>query len=314
MIQAWQVFYLPPGFQTESQRTEFVTMEKTNNRIALSTALILCTVIASIGLIEAKDAKLNPSELVSRHLKSIGAPERLLARKTCTLEGDGAWRIVDGSGPGALSGPSTFVSEGDKVQFIINFNHLNYPAEQFVYDGEKFDVGYIRDGLRSRLGQFLYTYDVIVKEGLMGGVLSTRWALAELEKRNPRMYYDGMKKIAGKEAYELRYVPRKSKDLNVYLYFDAETYRHVATLYRLVIPAQIVARRPTLSVSQKETRYELEERFDNFKEVEGLMLPTHWNIRYTVDAQASSIAEWDMNYSKLSVNQPVHPKAFTIQE
>ncbi|MBZ5554417.1 MAG: hypothetical protein LAO21_16995 [Acidobacteriia bacterium] len=288
-------------------------MEKINNRIVFGTAFALFVVLASLGLLEAKDPKLSPGELVSRHLKSIGASEKLSARKTCTLEGDGAWRIVDGSGPGSLSGPSTLVSEGDKIQFIINFNHLNYPAEQFVYDGEKFDVGYIRDGLRSRLGQFLYTYDFIVKEGLMGGVLSTRWALAELEKRNPRLYYDGVKKIAGKDAHELRYVPRKGKDLNVYLYFDAETYRHVATLYRLVIPAQIVAGSPTLSISQKEKRYELEERFDNFKEVEGLMLPTHWNIRYTVDAEASSVAEWDMNYSKFSVNQPVQPKAFTIQ-
>lgn len=276
-------------------------------------AVILFAMLASFGLIEAKDAKLTPVELVSRHLKSIGASEKFLARKTCILQGEGAWRIVDGSGPGSLSGESTLVSEGDKVQFIINFNHLNYPAEQFVFDGEKFDVGYIRDGLRSRLGQFLYTYNFIVKEGLMGGVLSTRWALADLERRNPRLHYYGKKKIDGKEAHELRYVPRKGKELNVYLYFDAETYRHVATLYRLVIPAQIVAGSPTLSVSQKETRYELEERFDNFKEVEGLMLPTHWNIRYTVDAEASSVAEWDMNFSKLSLNQPVPPKAFTIQ-
>jgi hypothetical protein len=287
-------------------------MRRIIGKKVLSITGSLFALCASFGLIEAKDAKLEPNEVVSRHLNSIGSPEKLKARKTCVLEGDGAWRFVVG-GAGSLAGPAVFVSEGDRFQFNIQFNHANYPSEQFAFDGEKLETGFPRPGIRSRLGQFLFTHNSVAKEGLLGGVLSTGWTLAELEKRNPRLHYDGLKKFDGKQLHELQFAPKKGGDLSIFLYFDPETFRHIATVYRLIIPAQIAQGGPDESARQKESRFELVERFDTFQEVEGLTLPTHWNLRFTVETDTTTITEWDMRYSKVTLNQAVDPKVFKIQ-
>ena len=47
------------------------------------------------------------------------------------------------------------------------------------------------------------------------------------------MTFEGLKKIDGQELYDLRYRPHKGTDLDINLYFDPETYRHVETVYTL---------------------------------------------------------------------------------
>ncbi|MDD5541898.1 MAG: hypothetical protein PHX83_01865 [Acidobacteriia bacterium] len=282
-----------------------------HNQKTIQKLLIPILVLMSGISLSAKD-KINPEELISNHLKAIGPAEKLQARKSCILEGDGAWRNLTGS-LGSLSGKAIFVSEDDKIRFNIKFNHTNYPAEQFAFDGKMFDTGFVQVGFRSRLGQFLFDHSVLVKQGLLGGVLSTGWALTNRPRLDAKVSYNGIKKFNGKPAHELRYMPKGAGDLNILLYFDPDTFRHVGSIYRLVKSAQLVTGRPEESARQPDTRWEIEEHFDNFQEVEGLMLPLHWNIHFLVEAEGSARTEWDMNYSKASFNQPVDPTVFKLQ-
>lgn len=285
-------------------------MNKHNKKIIQGLLILFFLLISGIFL-SAKD-KIDPEQLVANHLKSIGPAEKLKARKTCLLEGEGAWRNLTGS-LGSLSGAAIFISEDEKTRFNIRFNHVNYPAEQFVYDGKTFEAGFVQAGYRSRLGQFLFDHNVMVKQGLLGGVLSTGWALANLQKQDAKLNYNGIKKFNGKPAHELRYMPKSGGNLSAFLYFDPATYRHVGSIYRVVMPAPMVRGRPELSSSQAETRWEIEEHFDNFQEVEGLTLPMHWNIHFLVEAEGSSVSEWDMTYSKTTLNQTVDPAVFKLQ-
>jgi hypothetical protein len=261
----------------------------------------------------AKDPKMDPKELISKHLQSIGTPEKLAARKTCVFEGQAMMHMISG-GTGQLIGPAMLASEGKKIRYDVKFSNNDYPNEQFSTDGQNVGTGFVTPGRRSRLGHFLYLYRGIVREGLVGGSLTTAWSLLDVEGRNPRLQYNGLKNVHGKNLHEMRYMMRKGEnDLSVHLYFEPETFRHVATVYRLVLPLQ-TGSTPEASSGMKETRYEIEEQFDNFQAVEGLTLPFHWNIHFTYDAGVgASITEWDMIYDRAILNQPVDPQLFTLK-
>ncbi len=285
---------------------------KSLSRKILVAFLIALFVCAFVSLLPAKD-KITPAELVANHLKSIGPADKLAARKTCVAEGEGEIHQITG-GTGMLRGSAQLISEGDKVRLFMKFNYPDYPSEQFVYDGKNFNAGYLKPGLRSKLGNFLYTYNFLVKEGLVGGVLSTAWPLEDLSARKPRLRYDGLKKIDGVELHELRYDARKGdSNVSVRLDFDPATFHHVRSIYKVTIPAQLSEAGIGDSANMGNIYLHMEERFDNFKEVDGLTVPMHWNIHLTFEGQTPSITEWDINFTKVTFNQPLTDQDFVIQ-
>jgi hypothetical protein len=78
----------------------------------------------------------------------------------------------------------------------------------------------------SSFGEFVHSQDQIVREGLLGGSLSTAWALLNLDHNQPKLTYEGLKKVDGRQFHDLRYRCKRNDDMNIYLYFDPETYRH----------------------------------------------------------------------------------------
>jgi hypothetical protein len=279
----------------------------------LGLALFFAAFLAYPAPFVSKDPKLDPQDLVARSLKAVGAAEKLAARKTCIAEGNGTMRVRTG-GSGSLAGQTVFLSEGDKFRFDMKFDFKDYPEELFGFDGQNVQFGYIRPGRRSKLGDFLYLYNGIMKEGLIGGVLSTAWPLTQLEHRSPKLQYRGLTKIEGKQAHELRYQIKKGdSNLNVFLYFEPETFRHVATVYRIVQPA-LLASRPELSSGQTESRFEVLEVFEDFREEEGLTLHHRWTIHYTSEGgQSTFMGEWETVFEKITFNQPIDAKTFASE-
>jgi len=272
------------------------------------TALLLALLSPSA----AQDGKLDAQALVTRHLQSIGPDQTRAARKTSVAQGVGQLRILTG-GTGTLEGPAYFFSDGRKLRFVIQFSQPTYPAEEFAFDGSKPVVAVIQPRVRSRLGQFLYLYNDIIKEGLLGSTLSTAWPLTDLAERGAKLQYIGLKKIDGRELHEARYQLKKGGDLSIHLYFEPETFRHLRTTYRLRITAQIGAG-PAQSSGQRDSIFTLEERFDGFKTVDGLTLPTHWTLRLSTEGtQGSSVNEWDISFDKIVLNQEIDPKFFAVQ-
>src|SRR4030095_2815788 len=92
---------------------------------------------------------------------------------------------------------------------------------------------------RSIFGEFLRTQDVAVKEGLLGGALSTSWPLLNLNERKPKISYEGLKTIDGKQLIDVRYKPKKNTDMDIHLYFEPQTYHHVKSVYSMTIRAGI---------------------------------------------------------------------------
>ena len=260
-------------------------------------------------------------ELVAHHLDALGNAQARAGAKTRVAQGTTEFKLLVG-GAGTLDGKSQFVSDGTKLHFIMKFANNEYRGEQFIFNGSKVEVSSstAQQG-RSALGGFVYVQDAVVREGLWGGVLSTAWPLLNLEKRKAKVTYDGLKKIDGQDLYELRYQPKKGTDLEIRLYFDPETYRHVLTVYTLSEQrslgnvSQPGASNETASARQQQTRYRLEERFSDFKNVDGLILPTHYDIHFTQELQSgrTTVYEWKIQETDLANNTPLDERNFAVK-
>lgn len=273
--------------------------------------LIQFSAVAALTLIAwqsqssyAADNKLKPEELVAEHLKSIGTPEVLNSFKTRQMSGSALVKFVVGA-TGQLVGKAQLASDGQKYALFIKFDSTNYPGEQFAYDGNNTEVAYMRPGERSPLASFLDLYKDLMKEGLLGGTLTSAWPLLQVQERQPKLKL-GTRKIEGRELYELEYRPKKGLgEMKIKMYFDPETYRHLRTEYNL-------RRRASRSTSM-DFVYTLVEQFDNFSEVDGMMLPHTYSMDFSIDGEGSAfLAQWTINPEKWVHNTQIEPGLFKI--
>jgi hypothetical protein len=186
-------------------------------------------------------------------------------------------------------------------------------------------VADMKPGVYSSLGQFVLSNNEIITDGLWGGTLSTAWPLAHLNERHARLKYQGLKKVDGRELYRVDYVLSKHTTMEIQLYFEPETFRHVMTIYSLTISPPI-ARTDIATARQQETHYLLQERFSDFKVFDGLTLPTHWTIQFTSDVPEVSISggtrfgasntvitEFDATIGEIAHNVQLDPKNFEVK-
>lgn len=259
-------------------------------------------VIAGLSVRGDARQKMKPEELVEKHLASIGTAEARAAARNRTVKG--AAIVVFRPGPeNRTTGNGVFVSEAKSVRLGLLFSALNYPGEDLAYDGNKFATGYVRPGVRSQLSEFVIAHDQLLKEGLMGGTLTTAWALLDVPGRQPRLEYNGLKKRSGKEYHELRYMARKGGgDIRMLMYFDPQTFRHVQTEYRFVRMGQV------------EIRYTLTEEFADFDVADSLTLPRGYKLRFTVEETAVNLMiDWSVAFDQIQHNQQLDPKTFILQ-
>jgi hypothetical protein len=276
-----------------------------------STYALLLVLGVGAGL--AQGQKLTANDVVAGHLASIGTPEARAAVKTRIAQGKVQMRIVIG-GAGSSDGLAFLLSEGRKFRVAMPFEFANYWGEHFFSDGDKYAIGFSQPSVRSVLGGFFDRFNSILKEGLMGGVLSTAWPLLDREGREPKLDYKGLKKVDGKDLHTIVYRMKKGQEDEVLtLSFEPETFRHVKSVYDVTIEPQM-AKRANQSSKQVEGRYMIEEMFSDFAPFDGLTLPTHWTIRSNVTGNASRIREWGVIFDKIVHNQPIDPKAWVIDQ
>lgn len=252
-------------------------------------------------------------DLVARHLDAIGSKEARAAAKTRAVQGTAVYRILVGGG-GTTEGKTGLVSDGRKFRFMMKFQG-DYRGETFIGNGDAVQVAFSNASQsRSPMASFVTTYDAIARDGLFGGVLSTAWALSDVADRKPKLVYEGLKKIDGQQVHQLRYLPRKHSDAEIVLYFDAETFRHVKTVYSIEIGNNVGAT-ITESVKSQPERSRLEERFGDFKTVDGLSLPSHWNIQFTRELPngSTTVTEWDLKEDQITNNMGLDARNFEIK-
>ena len=178
--------------------------------------------------------------LVQQHLASIGAESARAAAKTRVVEGTMQFRVLSGGNSRYMrwaqlvegseqTGKEVLVSQGNKMVSLLKLATPSYHGERFVTDGRKNVVSEIRPGIYSDLGEFVHVHDEILTEGLWGGTLSTGWALAHLVESQAKVKDKGIRRIDNRQLRELQYVPSRHSDLEIELFFDAETMRHSAS-------------------------------------------------------------------------------------
>ena len=301
----------------------------------------------SSGNSVAKDKGPTPEEVVAAHLKSIGAPELLTKITNHGVSGKTSVEFVQG-GVGTLDGQFIIVAAGRKLSIILRYvGAPAYPGEYLAYDGKDVEVSTIAPGQRSPLGDFIFRYKGIMKEGLLGGVWSLGWPLLDIEKSNSTLKYTSAK-VDGQELHEIDYSPKGGlNDIKVKLFFEPNTFRHVRTEYYLRVQGeqalqagQTVTRGAPSSAglaggqaSGPVTRdagmldrlsyshYRLIEKFSDFKEVKlkdpggretgSLIMPYGYSLEYSVEGQGSSfLARWKANADQWVQNGKIDNSVF----
>jgi hypothetical protein len=302
-------------------------------KLNLPVALIMILLLLPQVLHAASDVKVE--DIITGHLDSVAKAETRAAAKSRVVEGTAQFKILTG-GAGTMDGKAVLVSLERKLQLMMKFPNNDYRGETFITDGNKVSVASATASqMRSSFGEFIHVQDVVVREGLLGGVLSTAWPLLDLKDRNPKLSYEGRKTIDGRDLYDVRYKPKKNADVEVHLYFDPESFHHVLTVYTLTIQPRLVQggqqsglaipelggplSQPTSSDAaqsqQQQDRYRVEEKFSDFKTVDGLTLPNHYVIHFTREPQSgkTTILDWDITATRILDNIDLNPKNFEVK-
>jgi hypothetical protein len=274
--------------------------------------LLISFLLAALVPLLAGDLK--PEDVVAKHLQSLGSAQALAGVKSRVVEGTATYKILAG-GAGQLTGKAVFASEGRKTHLLLKVAAPRYSGEQFIYDGDRTNVAATySDKTYSDLGDFIKGQDAPLREGLLGGVLTTAWPLLEVENRKIKLSYEGLKKIDGRQLEVVRYRPKTSTDLEILLYFEPDTFRHVMTTYRAAIAPGIGASE-IQSARLQETRYRIEERFSDFKNSDNLTLPSHYDLRFTEELGTgfTKFLEWDVTIGGISNNVSLDPRNCQIK-
>jgi hypothetical protein len=249
----------------------------------------------------AKEPKPTTDAIISRHLDSIGSADARAAAVSRVSQGKVVFAEIIRHSL-RMEGAATLLSQQRKHKCEFQFGNSQYPGEKFVFDGNQELVAMVDQTSRSRLGNFLFLQEEVLREGLFGGVLSTAWPLLNTQNTNPTLKYEGLKKISGQQLLEISYVPKKrseSGELAIRLYFEPETYHHVLTVYTLTMlhEGQTI-------YDPNQTTVIVEERFGDFQPVDGLTLPRHWDIRYRVEPQNfAEEYDWDVSLTQIEHNK-----------
>ncbi|MGI8545460.1 MAG: hypothetical protein ACR2MD_18545 [Aridibacter sp.] len=251
-------------------------------------------------------------DVVAKHLDSIASAEKRAAIKSTIAVGEVSVNFVTQKSP-PIPGRIVLASANDKLFYGMNLNSDTYPSEKFSFDGSKSKVAIVRGGTRTILGNFVSTNDLLLEESLLGGTLSTSWAILHLSDKKAKLSYNGTKKIDGKEAYAIGYSIKGGGDINVTLYFDKETFRHLRSEYRRISSAGI-GTDPSQSSRFNETRMNLTEDFSDFKEENGITLPHTYRLNYSVSGQRGTTEiEWTSKLNEFAFNQNLSDSTFDAE-
>lgn len=300
---------------TEDLKEMFKTRTpRTRRALALACALLAALLPSTADAKTKADDKMKAEDVIAKHLEALGPQAARDAAKTRIVGGSSRAIFKARSSSGAIDGQVVIASDENKVILGMKFDAPNYPGERFGFDGRKFTVGHLTPGVRSQMGNFALTNDEIFKEGLMGGTLTSAWALLNFSERKAKVEYSGTDKINDRLVHKLKYYPNKGSDLKITLFFDAETFQHVRTQYDRVVGARLGSGGPESSASQRETRYKIVEEFGDYKEEGKLKLPHSYKLQLEIDKTGGgSFDRWEMTLDQFAFDQDIDERMFNVE-
>jgi hypothetical protein len=275
----------------------------------LALTFIVAAHVAAQNSEPNKLPKMSAEEIISKHLASIGDQSTLASVKSRIMVGVGVFTAKTRAG--RIGGPAQLASTGDKFLLAVMLNSNDYPYEKVGFDGKDVTTGILPDGGLSPLAEFLKSNKLIVRRGLLGGVLSQGWPLLS-ERREVKLESAGTAKIGDRTLYKLKLTASGMGEMTVALYFEPGTFRHVRTEYsyrtgQLTSPNP---NRPNQLGGTSPGYYLLTEDFSNFSKVDNLVLPLSYVLEYTTDA--GKTLTWQINFSQAYNNQPLEASVFRV--
>jgi hypothetical protein len=288
------------------------TLSSQNIRGRLTAFVFIAAIVASgiPAVTVSAQEKLKVEDVVAKHLEALGSAEA--RNKSRIIQGTavGTFRL---GGSGTAEGGAVIASQDVKSLFSIVFGSTEYPYERVGYDGKIVTTGELTPGVRSQLGIFFMRHDMPIREGLLGGVLSTAWPLLDVSGRNPKLKYSGIKKVGDRKAYALTYEGKNSGGLKTTLFFDSETFRHIRTEYEKR-QIQLMPDQPSVTQQQGDSVSKLTEEFADFKEEGGLMLPHQYKITLSVETlNRRVLQDFVFNLAQFSFNQKIDDSQFDVR-
>ncbi len=253
--------------------------------------------------------KLTAEEVIAKHIDSIAPAETRAGLKTFITTGEVQVDYITQKNQPA-KGRVVIASEGPKLFFGLQLNAADYAQELIVFDGNKHSVGFVKAGVRSDLGTFVQNNNELLTHGLLGGTLSTSWPLLNASEAKARIKYSGTKKVDGKESYVLEYAPKGGSDLEIAMFFDKETFRHVRTEYKRLLSSGIGGNIDQ-SARTSETRLKVTENFSDHREVHGMVVPHKYKLIYEFSGtNGTKEVEWTYQLLDFAVNQSLDAGTF----
>lgn len=255
--------------------------------------------------------KMKVEEVIAKHLASIGTPEARVAVKSRIIQGttQATFRV---GGTGAAQGGSVLASTGDKSLVSVVYGNAEYPFERVGFDGKRVTVSEVRPGQRSTVGRFFMQHEMLLREGLLGGTLNSAWPLLDVTAKNPKLKYDGTKKINNRETHVIKYEARKGSGLQVRLFFDAETFQHVRSEYEYR-QIQQMPDQPSVTQQQGDSITKFIEEFSDYRTEGGLTLPHTYKFQLSVESlNRRALQDWEFTLTKFTFNQPIDDKEFDV--
>ena len=282
----------------------------TLQKLILFTGLLLAVVSSGPTCLAQETKKLTPDEVIASHLDSIASAEARSAFKSLVAQGTVEVTIRVGGG-GKGKGGAVMASQGPMslIGFIFGQDASN---EKLAFNGKKLTLGVLRPGLRSPFSDFVLKNDVLFRKGLLGGTLSTAWPFLNANERKGKLRSLGTKNLKDRKAYVLGYEPRNSGNLDIKLYFDAETFQHLRTDYQQEFVAPTVTN-PDKAARQKGTRFKITEEFSDFRREVSVTLPHTYKIQFTIETENHPLLQdWVVTLNQFVLNKTLDAKQFDL--
>lgn len=264
--------------------------------------VLLLSLSVFVGCVYGQGQKLQPEEIITKHLESIGKRDLIVNSKRIMAIGSSEFLIRIPSKRAV--GQAVLASDGKDMAFFSTFDMIDYPMERIGIFGNKVNIPVVKLGNRSPLGAFLRSYDKTLDTRIFGGSIFSTWLFLG-QDNSGKLETEGKKKIGDRDAWIVRYTPKGGLTGGSFikLYFDAENFHHMRTVYRQKEPeagfANTTAKgtNPTggWSSDMANNGSTLVEDFEDVRADVGLMLPHKYSITLTLDGAAGT-AEYRWNF------------------
>ncbi len=282
---------------------------RTTGRTA--TALVFMIVFAvSTSVCVSAQEKLKAEDVIAKHLEALGPADA--RNRSRIIQGTATANFRLG-GSGTAQGGAVIASQDVKSLISVVIGSIEYPYERVGFDGKSVTTGELQPGIRSKLGVFFMRHEMPIREGLLGGVLSTAWPLLDMSSRSAKLKYNGTKKLGDRKAHVLSYDSKNSGGLKTSMFFDAETFQHVRTEYEKR-QVQLMADQPSVTQQQGDSVTKLIEEFSDFKTEGGLMLPHSYKIQLSVETLNQRVLQdWVFSLATFSFDQKIDDSQFDVR-